>query len=244
MIPTSEYETYVVQGARSIALLSRTACGTFDVSSTSEKAASMVEYLTPEVARRTVRGNLLRALQLVYTAAREEQFGNLQSLELFIVDVARTINKGIAKSDAVFRSGDSDQYAYVLAERVPSRFQAFCEEFFQRYAERRDDPRVLAAWIEYRVDLADHFFVDGCGKCAKVLSALPLIYARLPLPDYTEGGRVSEEDARTRYYSFNNHALHRQRCGEDPVFDNAAWARWLGYYLSLFAPWQPLTVVR
>ena len=221
--------------------MSRTAQGTLDILSTPQKAASMVGNLTPDIAQR-VHGNLTRALRLVHVAARGEQFEDVSALRLFILDVARTVNRGITKSDAAFRKGDADQYAYVPAEHLSWRFPEFCEELFLRLAEQ-GDPRVLAAWVEYRVDLTDHFFADGCGRCAKVLSALPLLRHHVLLPDYTEGGTVSEDDVRARYYSFNDHALHRKRHGEDAVFDRAAWARWLAYYLCLFPTWQPVSVV-
>jgi hypothetical protein len=47
-----------------------------------------------------------------------------------------------------------------------------------------EDPVGLAAWVEYRVNLTDHFFADGCGKISKAVSGWVLMRYAQDLPTY------------------------------------------------------------
>lgn len=98
----------------------------------------------------------------------------------------------------------------------------FYEEFFDRLSDPSEDPVRLAAWVEYRIDLTDHFFADGCGKISKAVSAWVLMRAGQQLPTYPE--HRSEIFAHAP-------AVPRE---SNPVVDEAQLAVWERYYRSLF----------
>ena len=37
----------------------------------------------------------------------------------------------------------------------------FCDELFLNLNNKQKDPIFIASWIIYKIDLTDHFFVDG-----------------------------------------------------------------------------------
>jgi len=40
--------------------------------------------------------------------------------------------------------------------------EQFSKELFTKFKDPNTDPYELAAWVEYRINLKDHFFADGC----------------------------------------------------------------------------------
>jgi hypothetical protein len=61
---------------------------------------------------------------------------------------------------------------------------SFYREFYTRLITPGEDPVSLAAWAEYRINLTDHFFADGCGKISKAVSGWVLMRYGQDLPTF------------------------------------------------------------
>ena len=79
----------------------------------------------------------------------------------------------------------------------------------------------MAGWVEYRIDLTDHFFTDDCGRVAKAISSWVLMRANRELPRY----RSREE--------LYQHAPTQIR-GSNPEANRKEYELWMDYYKSLF----------
>jgi hypothetical protein len=177
---------YLKTGMANFQQMSRTVRGTLDISSSADKASKMESGLTGESAAKLAKQNLETALLGIWFA-HGLQVPDVAAFQNFLEALADTVNAGIVKSGNRLRSGaDSTKYlTYGLTATLPEEFNAFVERFHDWLAHPHDAVE-LAAWVEYRADLADHFFADGCGKIAKLYSAYVLMRAGLPLPNYPE----------------------------------------------------------
>lgn len=189
--PSLDY--YQQAALRNLEATSRTAKGTVDTSASKDKAAKMAEGLTAEKAADLAKKNFAEAVAKLFEN-KGTNFESPAALKSFIEDIAKTINGGILKEGQLLRSGaDSDKYkSYTKTADVPRAFEQFAQELFQRMNDPQEDPKKLAAWAEYRIDLTDHFLADGCGKTAKAISSFILMRAEQRLPNYT---------TREEYYS-------------------------------------------
>jgi len=181
-----------------------------------DKAGELYEQ---EVADRATI-NFKEAIGQLYEQ-RDRQFKNPKELQKFVEDVARYINKGIIKEKSLIRSYDSDKYPYTKIENLSREMKRFYEEFFARLQNPSEDPESLAAWIEYRIDLTDHFFTDNCDRIAKAISTWALIRFSHGLPKY----RSREE--------LYQHAPTQMR-GTNPEANQKEFELWIEYYKSLF----------
>src|SRR5207302_362405 len=127
--------------------------------------------------------------------------------------------------DAI-RIHDSAQFPYTPAALLPAAKQQFATEFAARLAAPRADPVETAAWVEWRALLTDHFWADGAGRAARLLAAVPLARAGLPLPAYRGADEYFAHAARGRYDPRN---------GGGSYLDGA-WERFRDYYRTLFPP--------
>jgi hypothetical protein len=164
--------------------------GTVDTSATAKKAASMakIDGSVGDFARL----NFQCVVERVH-AERNRAFESPQDVRVFIETIATEINRGIVKEGILYRTANSTKFPYTAIAKLPDAMNQFCEEFHRRLSDGDQDPVALAAWVEYKIDLTDHFFEDGCGKVAKVLSAWVLARASAPLPAYR---------GREEYYGF------------------------------------------
>ena len=145
--------------------------------------------------------------------------------------LAEIVNTGILKKGILIRSGvDTTKYPYTPVFRLISEINQFYGDFYYRLVTNYN-PVVLAAWVEWRIDLRDHFFADGCGKSAKAISSWILMHYDLPLPDYTAGGKIPLKEARKRYYSYTPDYIRTT----DPVKDEIDFEKFAAYYRSLFS---------
>jgi len=191
-IPPSE-DYYQQAALRNLEATSRTAKGTVDTSASKDKAAKMAEGLTAEKAADLAKKNFSEAVKTLFEN-KGTDFESPADLKTFIENIAKTINGGILKEGQLLRTGaDSDKYkSYTKTADVSKAFEQFAQELHQRMNDPKEDPKKLAAWAEYRIDLTDHFFADGCGKTAKAISSFILMRAEQRLPNYT---------TREEYYS-------------------------------------------
>jgi hypothetical protein len=161
---------------------------------------------------------------------RHKTFANPKELRQFVEAQAAAINDGITKPGVLIREGaDSAKYPYTKVADLPRAMDQFYDELFRRLDNPRQDPKQLAAWIEYRMDLTDHFFADGCGKAAKAISAWALMRSGQELPTY--GSRNAYYDiGRPEGSRVPTQARDLYRWTEaDPQF-----AQWYSKYLEFF----------
>ncbi len=151
---------------------------------------------------------------------RGKKFANEAELRTFVENMAQKINESITKKGGLIRTHDSDKYPYTRAEKLADQMDSFYKDFFLKLNDGTN-PRELAAWVEYRIDLTDHFFSDGCGKTAKAISAWVLMRGRQELPVF-----------RDRKELYAN--APTQVRGENPQTDQEQYKKWLAYYKTLF----------
>ena len=198
---------------------SRTAKGEVNVEASTGKIDSMSGITEQETADRAIE-NFMHVIERLY-AERERNFANANELRTFVETVAQQVNDGIIKEGMLIRKGtDSATYPYTRVAELPAAMEQFYGEFLDRLS-RSDDPKEVAAWIEYRIDLTDHFFADGCGKTAKAISSWVLMKAKQQLPKYR---------GREEYYAYAPKKIRNQNLAEDAQ----SFAKWLNYYKSLF----------
>jgi len=214
-------DQYVQAAEANLEKTSRTAQGTIDTSASTSKASQMQEGLGQDAIAQKAKENLSQTIHSLYVD-RDRQFSNPQELRDFVEGVATGINQGITKEGVLIRSGeDSTKYPYTpIAELEPS-MQQFYQELYDRINNPNSDPVDVAAWAEYRIDLSDHFFADGCGKTAKAVSSWVLMRAGRPLPNY-----------RGRDELYQN--APKEIRGRNQEIDAKQYKTWSDYYRSLF----------
>ncbi len=182
--PSVDY--YKKAAMRNLETTSRTAKGTVDTSASKDKAGKMAEGLTGENAAELAKNNFTAAVEKLF-ANKETKFDSPAQVKALLEDIATTINGGLLKEGELLRTGaDSDKFkSYTKTADVPAAFEQFAKELQERMNDPDEDPKELAAWAEYRIDLTDHFFADGCGKTAKAISSFILMRADQRLPNYT-----------------------------------------------------------
>ena len=221
-LPTEKVPTkdeYVRQSLENLRATSRTAKGVIDTSASEDKVDQM-SGLSGEAVADKATANFAGTINRLF-AERQKRFKDVGELRQFVESIATNVNEGITKEDVLIREGvDSAKYPYTSISNLESAMTDFYQEFFEKLDDGTN-PRELAAWVEYRIDLTDHFFADGCGKTAKAISSWVLMRAKQPLPQYRE---------RSEYYA-NAPTVIR---GTDASTDREQYDRWLHYYRSLF----------
>jgi hypothetical protein len=186
-----------------------------------KKKDQVRESLVPAEIEEITRKNLQTTLEYLL-ANKDKEFKNSDELREFVNKAAVGINKDLIKDDtAITRSSDSDKYPYTKVSDLKQAMDQFYDELLPRLNDPNQDPEELAAFIEYRIDLTDHFFVDGSGRTAKAVSTWSLARANHELPKY---------GTREEYYA---HAPTQIR-GQDAEVDKRQWGNWLEYYKTLF----------
>jgi hypothetical protein len=221
-------QLYLRQAQENLQATSRTANGNVDTSASADKAGKM--QASGDEAAELANRNFDGVMQTLY-ANRHRDFGSAQELRAFIEQQAADINKGITKEGVLLRAGeDSPKYPYTKVKDLPKATDQFYGELFKRLNDPRQDPKELAAWIEYRMDLTDHLFADGCGKTSKAISAWSLMRKGEPLPDY--GSRDAYFDlARPK----EERRIPTQVRGLDtPTSADPQFMRWYSKYMEFF----------
>lgn len=210
-----------LQGAqRNLMAMSRTAQGVVDTSASAGKAESMTG-VSGDAAADLAQQNFDAAIRLAYEN-KDRDFASPAELRDFVESLATRINQGIVKDGQLIRSTDSAKYPYVRIANLENYADQYYAGLYQRTLDPQADPIEAAAYAEFGIDFAGHFFADGCGKTAKAVSTYMLMRTDHPLPEY-HGGRAA-------YYANQL----PQIAGEDPAADAAGYAKFLAYYRGLF----------
>ncbi|KPJ86019.1 hypothetical protein AMJ57_00935 [Parcubacteria bacterium SG8_24] len=211
--PSRDY--YVEAAQKNLEATSRTASGVVDTSASADKAEKMAGDLTAETAAERAKQNFKEATRELFDN-REASFGSPEELRDFVENIALKINGGILKEGILIRGGaDSTKYPYTRVADLEKAMAQFYQELHERLQDPEEDPVKLAAWAEYRIDLSDHFFADGCGKTAKAISSWILMRAGKRLPDYSSQA-TGEKSARSAYYENAPREIRK----EDETSDN------------------------
>jgi hypothetical protein len=176
-VKNSDYRTAL---QANLDTMSRTMRGTIDTSASPDKKKLFTSEMGVKDVARQMGENIDRAFALI-VALRDHPLATPGEVRNFIGLLWNTVNAGIVTSDASMLRCDTDSMKYphyTLVADVPATFNQFCEEFADRLADARQDPVRLAAWVEYRVNLTDHFLSDGCNRVSIFLSAWVLMRAR------------------------------------------------------------------
>ena len=215
-----ELRQYMSDAERNLMAMSRTARGVVDTSASVEKAQSMTG-VSGEEAADLAKQNFDSAIEAAYEN-RNHQFESPIELRAFVEALAKQVNAGIVRDDSLIRSSDSQKYPYVRVANLEKEMGKFYEGLYERLKDPEHDPVEAAAYAEFCIDFAGHFFADGCGKTAKVVSSYVLMRSGHKLPEY-KGGREA-------YYANQL----KQIAGEDEQADEEGYQKFLGYYRTLF----------
>ena len=214
-------EDYAEKAVDNLLKTSRTAKGTIDTSASATKN-SIMAISSGKQAANLSRINFEGTIRWLY-GQREHEFTSAEELRTFIERVVLAINNGITKEGTIYRAGEDaqDKYGYTRITDIETAMQEFCTGLQAKLTDPFADPIETAGWVEYHIDVTDHFFADGCGKISKAMAAYTLMRQGLPLPAY-----------RSREEHYGNAPQHIR--GDNPVRDIAEYDKWMTYYRSLF----------
>jgi len=222
-----DFSSYFSQAEEILFTMSRTANQNLDLTASAQKKDRMVDNLDSETASKLVRRNFEKAYTYIYQNRNLPIFDR-DDIFLLVENVASIINRDLVKETYFYRVDDSKKYPYTFTRDLSVSIEDFYNQFLIGLHLAKD-PVYLAALIEWRIDLRDHFFVDSCGKIARALSHWVLMRADLPLPDLTFSGLYSREEAKKKYYAFMPH----YRRLENQVQDDLDFFKFLYYYTKL-----------
>jgi hypothetical protein len=217
---TKQLQQYKADAERNLMAMSRTARGVIDTSASAEKAQSMTG-VSGEAAADLAKQNFDTAIEIALEN-RDHQFESPTELRAFVEALAEQVNSGIVKDGNLIRSSDSQKYPYVRIANLENEMNKFYDGLYERLNDPDHDPVEAAAYAEFGIDFAGHFFADGCGKTAKVVSSYVLMRSGHELPEY-KGGREA-------YYANQL----KQIAGEDEQADAEGYQKFLNYYRGLF----------
>lgn len=221
-LPVLKEQDYQRVAMRNLHQMSRTAMGVVDLSASPKKTDSMNADFFGDVAKASTEEAQNLAVSCLYKN-RFRVFSSPSELRYFVESLAEFITNGAVKPGHLIRQHDSDRYPYTLAKDLEAAMQQFYEELLARMA-RKESPRILAPWIEYRMNFTDHFFSDGCGKVSQLLAAFICMRAGHPLPLYKN---------REEFYLLSG----GQRRGINLEEDKYTLQRLTAYYQKLFMPY-------
>jgi len=215
-------EYYVNAAIENFRTTSRTAHGVIDVSASPDKSSKMNQSLMPEAIAKLAESNFIKVIDYAYNH-RDDSFVEPEKLREFVDYMAKQINTGILKNDKLIREGDDSlKYPYTKIKDLFGAMIEFYKEFVIKLNDPKNNPIELAAWVEYRIDLTDHFFGDGCGKVAKAVGAWTLMKNNHNLPKYR---------SRKELYDY----APKQIRGINKQIEIDQYQKWLNYYKTLFS---------
>lgn len=165
-----------------------------------EKAASLdiksLMTLSSDEIKELTINNFNAVLSIVLQQARDAaSTGRVGSINLarMIEDLAKRLGKGIVLENKWFREHDSKKLPYTKVARLEEEFYKFCEQFLNKLKnipkgeeEKSEWAKKTSAWVEYRINLTDHFMTDSCGKVAAIMAAFVCILVNHPLPVFSD----------------------------------------------------------
>ena len=203
--------------------MSRTAGGTLDLSASATKIDSMASSSADE-AQNLALENTDRAIGFLFEN-RERSITSQKDVENLILRTAEITNKGIVKEGCLFRSGqDSTKFPYARIRDIPEIWEWFTKILHWMLNSQCFEVEEVAAFCEYVINIAGHFFSDGCGKISMLISTYVFMRYDLPCQEYNsrdEYYRAGARKAVPSVYDFRH-------LPADPEF----W-EFVTYYLSI-----------
>lgn len=208
-----------------------------DLQKSNEKARyldlnNLKDLTQKEIKDLTIK-NFNKAIEYVFDQAQRIIHQGLSVTNIiwyeFIKHIAITVGEGIVQRDAWFRRHDSKKYPYAKLGNLRSIFDQFCEELTKRLQNmpsaepnKSEWVKETTAWIEYRINLTDHFMTDSCGKVATVMVTFVCILADHSLPIFADKA------------DYLLHAPRRPRDSSQDAQMDKQFERWKNYYASKF----------
>jgi hypothetical protein len=215
-------EHYVDRAMANLSRTSRTAAGTIDTTASAGKADQMAADLSGDRAARLAQENYRSVVASLYDD-RHLRFADPAELRSFVEHVVTRVNTGILRDGVLYREHDSEKYpSYTRVADLPRATTRFFDELYRRLNDPATDPIETAAWVEYRMDMTDHLWADGCGKSAKAIAAWVLMRSGHDLPAYPAERAAQFAHAPTL------------PTATGPGVDAVQLRDWLDYYRSLF----------
>ncbi len=209
-----------------------------ELKSSNEKARNLdlnnLKNLLPDEIKEITIQNFKAAINIVFQKSKEilKTKNSLEKFDLveFITNISKIIGKGIVDEEKWFREHDSRKFPYTNIDNLHDVFVAFCQEFLSKIRNMPEDPREkiqwaqkTSAWVEYRINLTDHFMTDSCGKVATVMSTFVCILANHPLPIFSDKKEyLSQAPTRPRDTSKSDENQDKQ------------YKKWEDYYVTKF----------
>jgi len=188
-----EKNTYILASMENLSKTSRTAQWILDASASDNKQFKF-ENITPEEAWVIALENFQKLSEYIYIN-KDMQFLSVEELQWFVENIAKKTNEWILKPEYFMRDENpkldektgKPKYAYTDKDGLDTAFNQFIVEFYDKLNNPATNPIELASRVEYRVNLKDHFFADGCGKTSILLSNFVLMRYGEALPQIRDG---------------------------------------------------------
>lgn len=193
MITLEEYKKDILNN---LSIMSRTANGYIDLSSSKDKVKSMATT-DGELAKDRVFINCNKAIEFAYEN-RNRKFTSVNELKDFIETIALTINDGIVLENKLYRNGkDENAFNYVAVSEIENTLNTFLMILLSLFNDDNYDPLFASAVSEYYINYRGHFFSDGCFKTCMLVSAYCLMRADIKVASYV---------SRTMYFAYEPHS--------------------------------------
>lgn len=243
-----DLQYYLDASLKNLLKTSRTAQGIVDVSASKEKADKIVKGLTAETAKSETVRNYGRVIKWLWNYHRDSYLSGphfqAERLvnDLLVDEINKMLTQGIVQAGKILRTDDSEKYPYTpirsrsyartnFAAQALSLFRAQAMGWSKESEQYQIVPHVnddisFAAWMEWRINLTDHFYADGVGKTSKAMATLVLMRGDKPLPDYPDNKEFFKYASKQRYDPLEN--------GDNTYYTDGAFERFVEFYRSLF----------
>lgn len=219
---TQDY--YVEKALNELLKISRTAHGVIDTSASAEKLLQMQVETGNEAAELGIKN--FKETSIYLYEQRHREFASGEEVVVFMNSVATRINNGIVKEGVLLRKADSKKSVYTKLENLESAYKQFAADFFKRLSDPQTNSIDFACYIEWRVNMTDHFFADGCGRISRALANFVLFRANQPLATTTSREEMFSYVPQKQYDPNKD-----DYCDDD-------YLKWSEYYQSLFSQTQ------
>jgi hypothetical protein len=157
----------------------------FDLDSLISKDTSEIKFL--------IKRNIVEAIIMAYSFAGSEEF-TAKSVQSFIETIYTTLNDGILKKESgdnmnwIYRSHSGGKHPYLHENDVLEGVRGFYRNYSELLGSSANsqNPSEIAAWVEYKVNLTGHYFADGCGKMASIISSIILMKHSHKIPVFKD----------------------------------------------------------
>ena len=175
MISLEDYKKDILNN---LMIMSRTANGIIDISTSNTKVDSLL-VSDGDIAKQIAIKNFIDTIEFCYENKNKE-FKDIKELRSFIEEIALRINKGIVAEGKLYRNGgESNKFKYVKIAEIDETMDKYCGLILNE-----QDPIKAAALSEFYINYRGHFFSDGCGKTSMMVSAYCLMRKDVKVASY------------------------------------------------------------